>query len=507
MRCSSTIIICTWLAKKHDARPKPFSSPLIWPPSQAVVDVAAAPSNAATATRPYPSPSAHVLASSLVTLRLTLISFFTAIPHHLSLLLASVPAAVLEKIPGSSMNVDSENHLVEPEVVSALKHSCDGHHLIEYADLPAAWHNNPYISTGYRFIPLHRYFALLQSIFTPHNEFLSIQTHLLPMLLWGLTFRAADPAEAVFTAAVLICLGSSVVWHTMSGCAHRGTMEFCARVDYVGIGWLISASIGTIVYYGYATHPHIAYPFLALCLAMAVLGSVLPFMAWFDHYENRLWRLAFFIALVFCAAAPIAGLAIVYDVRAMASFVAPILPTLASCGMGVIFYALHIPERFLTPGGEVGEEAGECWWRLTRNLARMDHPRHLAMARGARRYARGCRCLGRRIGIIRPPTHLPLALGVEAALLILLPRCVAHLPRADKPQMSLPCPWRSRLRFRFRFRHPPYPLLTSLSTFHPSYLFALPSSHLTIIPRSEPTQRGTPPHHPSASHSAHTVAI
>ncbi|KAF7324425.1 putative G-protein coupled receptor [Mycena venus] len=331
-------------------------------------------SNAATATRPYPSPSAHVLASS-VTLRLTLISFFTAIPHHLSLLLASVPAAVLEKIPGSSMNVDSENHLVEPEVVSALKHSCDGHHLIEYADLPAAWHNNPYISTGYRFIPLHRYSALLQSIFTPHNEFLSIQTHLLPMLLWGLTFRAADPAEAVFTAAVLICLGSSVVWHTMSGCAHRGTMEFCARVDYVGIGWLISASIGTIVYYGYATHPHIAYPFLALCLAMAVLGSVLPFMAWFDHYENRVrpfpfiyydlpleltWNpnigssgaSAFFIALVFCAAAPIAGLAIVYDVRAMASFVAPILPTLASCGMGVIFYALHIPERFLTPGGK-----------------------------------------------------------------------------------------------------------------------------------------------------------
>jgi adiponectin receptor len=76
-----------------------------------------------------------------------------------------------------------------------------------------------------------------------HLRPVNIQTHLLPFLLWGVTFRASDPAEAVFTACVLICLGSSVVWHTMSGCAHRGTMKFCARVDYVGIGWCVFAAL------------------------------------------------------------------------------------------------------------------------------------------------------------------------------------------------------------------------------------------------------------------------
>ncbi|KAJ7890204.1 hemolysin-III related-domain-containing protein [Mycena olivaceomarginata] len=265
----------------------------------------------------------------------SLIALLAAIPHRLSLLVAATPVALLAQLPAyynRATSVDVES--LDPDVASALKHSCDGRHLISHADLPAAWHNNPHISTGYRFIPLSRYPALLYSIFTPHNEFLNIQTHLLPFLLWGATFRASDPAEAVFTACVLICLGSSVVWHTMLGCAHRGTMKFCARVDYVGIGWLISASIGTIVYYGYAAHPHLAYPFLALLSPHGTLAA--------SRFSSR---------FVFCAAAPVAGLALLYGASAMAAFVAPLLPTLGSCALGVVFYALHVPERFLAPGG------------------------------------------------------------------------------------------------------------------------------------------------------------
>ncbi|KAJ7507491.1 hypothetical protein B0H11DRAFT_2218337 [Mycena galericulata] len=37
----------------------------------------------------------------------------------------------------------------------------------------------------------------------------------------------------------------------MAGCASRGMMEACARVDYVGIGWLIATSIATVVHHGY----------------------------------------------------------------------------------------------------------------------------------------------------------------------------------------------------------------------------------------------------------------
>ncbi|KAJ7913219.1 hemolysin-III related-domain-containing protein [Mycena leptocephala] len=295
--------------------------------------------------------------ASLVALRITFISFFLASLQRLSLL-ATVPGAPFPTVSVLSfirkvLHIRQEGP-ADLDVAAALEHSCDGHRLVKYQDIPEVWRHSPLVLTGYRFIPLNRYPALLQSVFTPHNEFLNIQTHLLPMLLWGLTFRASDPAEAIFTACVLICLGSSVVWHTMSGCAHRGTMEFCARVDYVGVSWcvLISASIGTIVYYGYAAHPHLAYPFLAYCLLMAVAGSILPFQGWFNRYEHRLLRLGFFLALVFCAAAPIAGIAILYDVHTMSTFITPIIPTLATCALGVVFYATHIPERFLTPGGK-----------------------------------------------------------------------------------------------------------------------------------------------------------
>ncbi|KAJ7114003.1 hypothetical protein C8R44DRAFT_929672 [Mycena epipterygia] len=181
---------------------------------------------------------------------------------------------------------------------------------------------NLFLFTWYRSIPLARYPTLLLSIFILHNEFLNIQTHLLPLVLWDAILRPADPAEGIFITYVLICLGSSVIWHTMAGCAHRSAMEFCARVDYnyVGIG-LISVCIGTIVYYGYAGNPHLAYPFLAVCLLLTLRSSVLAFMA---LLESRLWRLAFkfFLSLVFCDTVFIAGLAILHGLGVMFVFVA-----------------------------------------------------------------------------------------------------------------------------------------------------------------------------------------
>jgi hypothetical protein len=99
------------------------------------------------------SSSAHALAS-LATLRPSLIALLAAIPHRLSLLVAAAPAALFAQLPAyynRATSVDVES--LDPDVAGALKHSCDGRHLISYADLPAAWHNNPYISTGYRCVP------------------------------------------------------------------------------------------------------------------------------------------------------------------------------------------------------------------------------------------------------------------------------------------------------------------------------------------------------------------
>ena len=43
----------------------------------------------------------------------------------------------------------------------------------------------------------------------------------------------ADRPEQIYTAFAMLCLFGSVVWHTMSGCAHQVGMELCAR--YVSV--------------------------------------------------------------------------------------------------------------------------------------------------------------------------------------------------------------------------------------------------------------------------------
>ncbi|CAK5281104.1 unnamed protein product [Mycena citricolor] len=204
---------------------------------------------------------------------------------------------------------DEERHVgqhphLDQEVAVALQKSEDGRRLLEYDDLPHSWKNNPFVVHGYRYVPLSRFPVLVASVFMAHNEFLNIQTHLLPLLFWVLTVPETI-AETIFTVCVLICLASSVVWHTMAGCAHYETLVFCARLDYIGIGWLISACTASIVLYAFDDRILLQWAFLGLSFVTAVMGSILPFMDWFDRHHNRLWRLAFFISLACVTAIPL----------------------------------------------------------------------------------------------------------------------------------------------------------------------------------------------------------
>ncbi|KAJ7739071.1 hemolysin-III related-domain-containing protein [Mycena maculata] len=394
---------------------------------------------------PLPSPSSFSLSLS-------------DLPHALSNL--SLPDLILTPVP-------QEDDDEAAAVTRALRLSAHGARLIPYPDLPAAWQNNAYVLHGYRFIPLRRWYALVGSIFTLHNETFNIHTHLVPLVLWGAAFAgvsiapawpalpeflaflagplaalgawlgwlsapivmvaqmlpawvtedaarytpfadasspsygyapSSSPAlgpwypappdlpEALFTVFALACLASSALWHTMAGCAHRGAMEACARVDYVGIGWLIATSIATIVHHGYACaeagaprvlrdaaaswiatlvkplyaaleaaeyHP-VGAACLLLCLGAGAAGNVLPFCAWFNRVEHRLWRLAFFVGISFVGLAPLAGIAALRGVRVMGAFVAPIVPSLLFYIAGIAIYAAQVPERWVGGGTRCG---------------------------------------------------------------------------------------------------------------------------------------------------------
>lgn len=86
---------------------------------------------------------------------------------------------------------------------------------------------------------------------------------------------------------------------------HLKALSLFVRVDYVGIGWyvyvsslrlavllklelrLISASVGTVVYYGFSCNSEAVMAYLSLCLVTGIAGSIFPFMRWFNDRKYK----------------------------------------------------------------------------------------------------------------------------------------------------------------------------------------------------------------------------
>ncbi|KAG6919381.1 hypothetical protein DXG01_006930 [Tephrocybe rancida] len=273
----------------------------------------------------------------------------TMIADLLEALLSSELAEMLPSPVDLVEETEDMLHKAANDVANAVKRSLQGVRLLQYSDLPQQWRNNP-------FIPLEKWPLIVASVFALHNETLNIHTHLIPFLLWGLNSvpfinpnAIIDTPERLFMCFALLCLFSSTVWHTMSGCADGKSMDLCARIDYVGIGWLISASVGTVVHYGYRCYPVLGQTFLSLCFLTGLAGNILPFMDWFNRNEYRSFRVAFFLSLAFSALAPLAGLGLTHSWREMFAYIGPVVPSLISYLTGLVFYVSHFPERLLPP--------------------------------------------------------------------------------------------------------------------------------------------------------------
>lgn len=114
----------------------------------------------------------------------------------------------------------------------------------------------------------------------------------LPALLPSSSHVEVDAIpKYLFFAAAATCLACSSLWHLTSGCSDLWVVENGARIDYVGIGWLISASVATCVYYGFDCHPNWMIAYIGLTILTAIAGSIAPFQAWFDERKNKVRRL------------------------------------------------------------------------------------------------------------------------------------------------------------------------------------------------------------------------
>ncbi|KAG8894089.1 hypothetical protein FRB99_001526, partial [Tulasnella sp. 403] len=262
------------------------------------------------------------------------------------------------------------------EITHALKMSCHGLQLIRYDDLPHKWKNNEYIHYGYRFIPSSSWKALLLSVFMLHNETFNIHTHLIPLVsiialaLPSMSLSPLFPIDIPLTSSVPVpslfswdslavvdvlprymfivaagaCLACSALWHLSSGCADPWVLETGARTDYVGIGWLISASVATTVYYGFGCNPTLMMAYIGLTIMTGIAGSIAPFQTWFDERKNKMKRIAFFLTLAGASVVPVLHMGFIKGPSGALDFVAPVVPSVASYLIGLTFYATHFPE-------------------------------------------------------------------------------------------------------------------------------------------------------------------
>lgn len=236
--------------------------------------------------------------------------------------------------------------------------------LLMYDDLPFDWRNNEHIHSGYRFIAIERWGALVKSCFQWHNETINIQSHLMGTisLVYLLVFlypasphahplvHPADTAIALlFIVAAIKCLLCSTIYHTLSGCSTHGWHRRAACVDYVGISGLIAASVMGMEYYGFYCRTNLAIFYMCCSAALGASGMILPWQPWFNQRKYKSWRITFFLGLAFSAMMPIGHMAILYGVVDTAKFFSPVLPSITAYLVGVSFYGNSFPEC-MAPG-------------------------------------------------------------------------------------------------------------------------------------------------------------
>ncbi|EST09659.2 Hly-III-related [Kalmanozyma brasiliensis GHG001] len=242
----------------------------------------------------------------------------------------------------------------------AIELARNGQDLIHYENLPAFFRNNEHILSGYRFIPVENWQALVRSTFQIHNETGNIHTHLWGLaaivpLFWpskGLDDQTTPMdrlVQTVYLFAAAKCLTLSVSWHVMAGCSDRKWFERFACVDYTGIAWLVAASIWTTVYNCFYCQPNLALFYSFTTLLVGFAGAILPWAEWFNKRENKTWRIAVFLTMCFTALAPFSHAAFEHGLAKTLSFFSPIFPSLAFYVGGLVFYATQFPESW-APG-------------------------------------------------------------------------------------------------------------------------------------------------------------
>jgi len=227
--------------------------------------------------------------------------------------------------------------------------------LLHFEELPIEWQENPYILSGYRFLPTKR--QCLQSIFWLHNETCNIWTHILGFVFFmGLgiysIFSHLEHATiidklmfGVFFMAAAKCLVCSVLYHVFIHCAHIPVMKCAATFDYIGISLLITASILITEYYSFYCSPTLCAFYIIFTSLVGLVPIVCSMFSWFDTKPFRLFRVALFLMLGCSGIFPMTHMVHLHGFRHMWDFISPLISSVTAYLTGVWIYANRFPEK------------------------------------------------------------------------------------------------------------------------------------------------------------------
>ncbi|CAD6886766.1 unnamed protein product [Tilletia controversa] len=263
---------------------------------------------------------------------------------------------------------------------AALDFARGGQRLLTYERLPHLWRNNAHILSGYRFIPIERWPALMRSTFEIHNETGNIMTHLIGIAIivplfwpykdghsWALDAHTTPMdrlVQTIYLVAAIKCLALSVSWHVMAGCSHPRWFEAFACIDYTGVAWLVSASVFTLIYNEFYCQPNLALFYSFTTFLVGVTGATLPWAKWFNTREAKMWRVAIFLSMAFAALLPFTHAAYEHGLTKTAAFAFPVVPSLLAYILGIVVYALEIPERWAPGRFDIWGHAHQIWHSL-----------------------------------------------------------------------------------------------------------------------------------------------
>ncbi|KAH8923815.1 hypothetical protein BT69DRAFT_132327 [Atractiella rhizophila] len=264
--------------------------------------------------------------------------------------------------------------------------------MLHFHELPSEWQHNPFIRSGYRFVPAENWGTLFAGgVFGLHNETLNIHTHLfgavsvvivLLSLYWNVfSFPSfMTPAAqtertlldfviaSFFLLAATYCFLCSCLFHILSHCSSRTYYYFGANLDYL---------------FGNFT-PHLRFRHLLHPLLLLLCSSLDPNHVYGEYVHSGNDRMCPPIprrrqmvqrsllqaipnrilprsrSLQCCPALPWAWL---YGAGETWEVFRPILPSISSYLAGLFFYASNYPEK-LFPGGICDYVHSHNLWHL-----------------------------------------------------------------------------------------------------------------------------------------------